>query len=225
MRARLVAVFFLLAGSLGFAFGTQMLVSGIAGLQADLFIKDWQQRRELPSERAHEVARDAAQRASTWFPVPHGRLAEREGLIGSWLTYNRPFGDPRYDADRRAALSAYQASLQARPGWPSAWVGVARLKLELGETDVAFQEALQNALVYGAVRWEIQRDVARIGLLAWPTLPMADQSRVLEAASRTAARNRYAASDLALYLDHADVRPAFCRYQRALNRPSHRICR
>jgi len=221
---RMAAILLLLAGVLGLYLGGRILMSGIAGVQADIFIEDWQDRGALASERAHDVAVDAAQRAAAWFPSAHGELAEREGRIRSWRTYDRPFGDPQYEADRRATLHAYRASVTARPGWPDAWVGVARAKLELGETDAEFLRALRNALAYGAVRWEIQRDVARIGLLAWDALPMADQSRVLDAASSTVSRSRREATALLPYLEYAGMLPAFCIYQRALQREAFRIC-
>lgn len=221
---RLLAVIVLLFGVAGLYLGGRMLMSGIAGLQADLFLDDWQERGALPSDRAAEVALEAAQSASDWYPGVHAELSGREARVLAWRSFQRPVGDPEVETERRAALSAWRASVAARPTWPHGWVGLAQIKWELGETDTEFLEALRNALAHGVVRWEIDRDVARIGLLAWDELPMADQSRVLEAASRTASRNRREATALAPYLDHAGLTPALCIYQRALQRESHRLC-
>ena len=223
-RVRTGAALLLLVGALGVYLGGRMLMSGLAGLQADLFLENWHERGSMPSERASEVALEAARRASQWYPGAHAEHSQREAHILAWRSFERPVGDPEAEAARREALSAIRASVAARPTWPHGWVDLARAKLELDETDAEFLEALRNALDYGIFRWEIDRDVARIGLLAWDRLPMWHQGRVLEAASRTASHNRGEAAALAPYLEYAGITPAFCTYQRSRQRESHRLC-
>lgn len=221
---RVLAVCLMLVGAAGVYLGGRMLMAGLAGLQADLFLADWQARGGIPSERAAEVALAAAQRAVTWYPVAHAELLQREGRVLAWRSYARPVGDPEVEADRLRALAVFREAVAARPAWPHAWVGLAQAKRELGEPDAEFLAALRNALTYGHGRWEIQRDVARIGLLEWENLPMPDQGRVLEAASRTASDQRREASRLAPYLEYAGITRSFCIYQRALRRETNGLC-
>lgn len=162
--------------------GTSLLFAGIASHQASAFLSDWERKGEEPGERAWQIARDAAQRAIDFYPVANGAYQHRLGLIEQWQQFRQPFGEPKAEASRRAALQAFRAATEARPTWPEHWSALAYAKLYLLEFDAEFHTALRRAHELGPWRIDINRRLAEIGFIAWPQLDAGERECILESA-------------------------------------------
>ncbi|MCY1524480.1 hypothetical protein D9M68_594130 [compost metagenome] len=165
--------------------GAYMLLAGIASFQADAFIGAWDTRGQEPSARAWEVAHNAAQRAIRLYPVADGDRLDRLGRIHSWKQFRQPYADPAAQHSRRAALDAYRAATVARPTWPYTWARLAHSKLYLQEFDDEFDQAMVRAFQLGPWRIGVNRELAEIGLSAWPQLNEAQRQATLESARRS----------------------------------------
>jgi hypothetical protein len=165
--------------------GACLLIAGIASYQAQAFIDDWARKGTEPSPRAWEVAHTAAQRAVDLYPGSNGEYLERLGRIHQWRQFRQPFGAADAEASRRAALEAFRAASEARPTWPANWAALAYAKLYLLELDDEFAHALQQARLHGPTRIEINRTLAEIGLIAWPSLSDEQREATMESARRT----------------------------------------
>lgn len=173
--------------------GVRMTSAGIADYQTRAFLADWESKAAPPSPRAWQVALDAAQRASSHYPVANGAYLERLGYVHAWQHFNTAFGAAQAQASRQAARDAYRAAIAARPTWPHAWAALAQVKLALLELDDEFRHALAQAQRLGPWRADINRRVAETGFIAWAHLPSPQQDLVLLAAShaiRQSARDR-----------------------------------
>ncbi len=149
--------------------GVQLL-AGVASVQAEMFLKDWEQKRTAPSERAWQVALAAAQRSNNLLPLDNGEYLDRLGRVHEWQGVFEPFGDTGAAGSRRDALSAYRQAAQQRPLWPHTWSQLAYSKLRLLEFDHEFDQALLEADRLGPWRMNVQAQLAEIGMIAWPQL-------------------------------------------------------
>lgn len=160
-----------------------LLQAGIASQRSERYLQHWQQLGEPPSPRTWALARQAARRASERYPVANGEYLDRLGRVSLWQP-----GVPAHAAELRAqrqdALAAFRQSLAARPGWPWTWVRLAHAKLALGQLDEEFDLALRRASALGHGRPEVNRDLAGLGLYAWPALDIGQRTLTLEAARR-----------------------------------------
>ncbi len=167
--------------------GAQMLLAGIASYQAEAFISSWDKRGNEPGAAAWDVAHNAAQRAIRLYPVADGDRLDRLGRIYSWKEFRQPYADPAAQHSRRAALDAYRAATSARPTWPYTWARLAHSKLYLQEFDGEFERAMVQAFQLGPWRIGVNRELAEIGLSAWPHLNQAQRQATLESARRSLA--------------------------------------
>ncbi|WP_342245221.1 hypothetical protein [Pseudomonas sp. OTU5201] len=165
--------------------GAHMLLAGIASFQAEAFTNSWDKRGQEPSAGAWEVAHNAAQRAIRLYPVADGDRLDRLGRIHSWKQFRQPYADPSAQRSRRAALDAYRAATIARPTWPYTWARLAHSKLYLQEFDDEFEQAMVQAFQLGPWRIGVNRELAEIGLSAWPHLNQAQRQATLESARRS----------------------------------------
>lgn len=188
---RLAALLVAVAASVLLFGGGGLLLAGIADHQVEVFLDDWQQAasagRPAPGERAWQVAHAAAERAVEVYPAVDGKRLERLGVVYSWQHYRQPYAAVRAEASRRSALAAYRAAVLARPTWPYAWAHLARTKLSLLEIDAEFAHALRQASVFGPWRPAINRELAEIGVMAWPGLGRDLRRLTLQALQRAAA--------------------------------------
>ncbi len=166
-------------------FSARMTLAAIYSFQADSFLADWAKTGAEPDPAAWEVARQAAQSAIDLNPVANGEYYDRLGRIHEWRQHRHLFGDVKAAESRREAVIAYRASLAARPTWPYSWNNLAYAKLRLLELDEEFQTALHQAFKYGPWRLLVNRRIAEIGLIAWPSLDPLTRQLVLESARRT----------------------------------------
>lgn len=170
--------------------GVRMTSAGIADFQAQAFLADWETKSAQPSQRAWDVAHQAARRAIAHYPVANGAYLERLGYIHAWQHFSQPFGSTDAQPSRQAARDAQRAAVQARPTWPYAWAALAEAKLNLLEFDDEFHQALANALRYGPYRADIQRRVAAVGFIAWPQLSPHQQTTTLDVAANAITQAR-----------------------------------
>ena len=176
-----------LAALLLMLFGGRLLLAGIADYQAEAFLTAWETAGKEPDERAWNIAHDAAQRAIDLYPVADGERLDRLGRIYSWQQFRQPYAAPQALASRQAALEAYRASVSARPTWPDSWARLAHAKLYLQQFDDEFAIALKQAFALGPWRIAVNRELAQIGLIAWPHLSLTQKQATLESARRVAA--------------------------------------
>jgi len=190
--------------------GLRLLAADMNSYQAASFVSDWQGRGHVPSEKAWQVARDAAQRAVAVSPVASGSHYHRLGAVYEWRHSASYLGDPAARESRLAALAAYRRAAALRPLWPYGWVRLANLKLQLLELDGEFDEALGKAAALGPWRPRINAEVARIGLLAWHELAAGQRTLVLEALRRVAVQQPAAARDLQALAARLQLLAAVC---------------
>lgn len=167
--------------------GGRMSLAGIASYQAEAFIGAWAKTGTEPSDRAWQVAHDAAQRANALYPVANGDYLDRLGRVYSWQQFLQPYAAPAAQDSRRAALGAYRASVAARSTWPYTWERLAHSKLYLQEFDDEFAQAMAQAFQRGPWRIGVNRELADIGFSAWPKLNPSQRQAALESARRSVA--------------------------------------
>lgn len=190
--------------------GASLLFAGIASHQASAFLSDWERKGEEPGERAWQIAHDAALRAIDLYPVANGAYQHRLGLIEQWKQFRQPFGEPKAQASRRAALQAFRAATEAQPTWPEHWSALAYTKLYLLEFDGEFHAALRRAHVLGPWRIDINRRLAEIGFIAWPQLDASERATLLESARRTVAYSAQEAQSLMLIAKRTGMIDELC---------------
>ncbi|GAA0691888.1 hypothetical protein GCM10009104_18600 [Marinobacterium maritimum] len=183
----------LLALPLLYLAGGQLL-AGIASVQGEMFLQDWEQKRTAPSERAWQVAFEAANRSNSLLPIDNGEYLDRLGRVNEWQGVFKPFGDVESIESRRDALTAYRQAAQLRPLWPHTWAQLAYIKLRLLEFDKEFDQALLQADRLGPWRMSVQAQLAEIGMIAWPQLDQQQRRSVWMSLQKTlmydAARTR-----------------------------------
>jgi hypothetical protein len=203
---RWIAPAFLLLLALFGLFGAvQYTVAGLAQLQVQAFLDDWHTRGEVPSAAAAAVAEAAAERRLASYPRVLGEAYEQAALVHEWQAFPVAIGLPEASSSRQRALELYRKAAAERPDWPQAWLGIARMKLDLWEVDAEFQQAFENAHRLGHARFQIHRDLTRIGILGWVALDENQRAMTLESARRTAALGRAERDWVQLHLDWAGL--------------------
>jgi len=107
-------------------------------------------------------------------------------------------------------LDAYRAAVAARPTWPDSWARLAHAKLYLLQFDREFDQALHQAAVLGPWRVGINRELAEIGLTAWPQLDAAQQAAIIESARRTVAYSPTEARRTYQLAEHTGMTDLLC---------------
>lgn len=203
---RWLAPALLLALALFGLFGSaQYVLAGLAKLQVQAFLDDWLDRGEVPSAAAAAVAEAAAERRLASYPIVPGEAYEQAALVHEWQVYRAPIGAPEAAASRQRALELYRKAAAERPDWPQAWLGIARMKLDRWEVDAEFYQAFEKAHQLGHARFQVHRDLTRIGTLGWMVLDENQRAMTLESARRTAALGRAERAWVQLHLDWAGI--------------------
>jgi hypothetical protein len=162
-------------------FSFTMLEAGIASYRAERYLTYWETLEQAPPASARTKAKEAALQATEVFPVANGEYLDRLGRIYAWNKGAAPAHD-----DMIAARMAFDESLEARPDWPWTWVRMVYAKLQLKEVDDQLSQALRRAIDTGGGHHEIDKDLAQMGLRAWPELSISERALMLEAAVRSA---------------------------------------
>ncbi|SEJ26141.1 hypothetical protein SAMN05216201_106127 [Pseudomonas linyingensis] len=204
--------------------GGCLLLAAIASYQTQAFLDDWSAKRNEPSPQAWQIAHAAAQRAVSLYPGSNGEALERLGRVLQWQQFRHPFGAAEAEQSRRAALEAFRSASQARPTWPHNWAALAYAKLYLLEFDHEFAHALQQAQALGPTRVEINRSLAEIGLIAWPSLTDEQRTATLEAARRTIRYSRKEAQNLLTIAQRTGMSEILCQDIDTATRNEQKIC-
>ncbi|WPP47383.1 hypothetical protein [Pseudomonas sp. AN-1] len=204
--------------------GASLLFAGIASHQASAFLSDWERKGEEPGERAWQIAHDAAQRAIDFYPVANGAYQHRLGLIDQWQQFRQPFGEPKAEASRHAALAAFRSATEARPTWPEHWSSLAYAKLYLLEFDAEFHTALRRAHELGPSHADINRRLAEIGFITWPQLDAAERERVLESSRRIVAYSTQEARNLLTIAEQTSMTEELCASLSNETKTARKIC-
>lgn len=211
---RALALVLLLFGALGVYLALRLLWSALASLQVGLFLEDWEQRSQPPTEVAWTVAETAAQRALAWHPVPSSQLWVQRAIVYEWASFGHGIGDPDARKQREQALADYRVAREARPLWPYYSLYYANVKWLLDEPDAEFHAALADAWQHGPHRPLVQQEIARLGAMNWANLSIAERSRTLQATGQVFRHHRQLARDLWPWIVDAGLEWHVCTYLR-----------
>ncbi|VVP27788.1 hypothetical protein PS900_04195 [Pseudomonas fluorescens] len=204
--------------------GTRLIIAGIAGYQADVFIQTWEKNNSEPQPDVWNAVHAAAQRAIDLYPVANGDYLDRLGRIQSWKYFRQPYAEATARYSRLAALDAYRASVIARPTWPYTWARLAHTKVYLQEFDNEFDNALATAFELGSWRVGVNRELAEIGFLAWSKLDEKQRLASLESARRTVANGPREAKRLLQIAEHSHRRQTLCDSLDTALKTARKIC-
>lgn len=181
-----VLLLFLLMLSLVLMYlSARLLMAGVNGVQVQMFLDDWMRRDAAPTDRAWQVAHQAAESAVRWSPAADGDAYGQLGRVNEWYRFGERFGSEEAKAARLAALEAYRAETRVRPLWPYGWTQLALVKLRLLDFDQEFHQALINARQHGGGRPRVHAQIAEISFMAWPYLSETEKQAAWESAEMT----------------------------------------
>lgn len=204
--------------------GSRMLLAGIASYQTDAFLENWSAKAEEPSERAWQIAHEAARRAIDLYPTANGVYLERLGLIQQWKEFRRPYGAPQAMGSRQAAAQAFREAIAVRPNWPDNWTALAHAKLYLSEFDTEFHHVLAQAHVLAPWRIGVNRRLAEIGFITWPRLDVMERESILESARRTVAYSPVESKKLFAIATNTGMTDALCNSLPKALKTIRKIC-
>jgi len=187
------------------------LMAGITGRQAQMFLDDWGQKSNDPSEKAWQFAVDAAARSLEWKPGSGAAHADRLGRILEWYRVNQPFGDADAEPARRKAVEAYRQSVEARPLWPYTRIQLAYAKLRLLEFDAEFHQQLAEARRLAPWRVRIHGPLAEIGMIAWPQLSEQEKAETWQSLELVLRYDPSRAKPLQDLAERAGLTTAMCK--------------
>lgn len=193
------------------AVSAMTLLSSMHASQAQMFLDDWGNRGELPSEKAWHVAAQAAERSTALSVTAQGKYLDRLGRVYEWQHVTLPFGATAATESRQKALAAYRSSIETRPLWPYTWVQLAFVKLRLLEFDQEFDRALQQANQLGPTRVRVQAPLAEISFIAWPQMDEGQRQTAWQAFEFTLGQDGRRAARLKGLIDQAGLTDEMCR--------------
>ena len=179
-------VVILIVSAAGAVLAMQMMSAGIATYQVESFLDDWVSKRQPPSDKAWNIAHQAAARAVDNFPVANGNYYDHLGRIYQWHAVFESHGDIAAQPSGLKAMEAYRHSADARPLWPYTWVQIAFIKLRMLDFDEEFDHALSKATSLGPWRPRVNTAIAEIGFQAWQDLTLSQRRLVIESWRRAA---------------------------------------
>lgn len=180
-RNRIVPWLMLVGGVALLLLGSAMTSAGMGKVRAEAFMDSWAQGGGEPGAVAWEAVSQAAANAVSFYPVANGEYEDRLGRVFLWHDYRQPFGAPTARESRELALKAFQRSLAARPVAPATHARLAHTYLYLKRLDASFVGHLGQARHQGPWQSDVNRELAEVGLLAWPSLAPAQRAQVMEA--------------------------------------------
>lgn len=189
--------------------GSQMTMAGLFAQQAQRQIDAWHAAAQAPAGGQWLLAHNAARKAVAWYPVAQGDYLDRLGRVESWAAVGQPPAGA--ESAHRAALEHYRQALAVRPNWPYTWVGLVESKVALRQFDGELDHAFKHALALGPWRIGVNRDLARIGLQAWPQLNPAQRLVTLQSVSRAAAFSVQERQQVLVLAEQNDLLAVVCR--------------
>lgn len=161
--------------------GIAMTSAGVERVRAEAFMSHWAERRAEPAPAAWEAARLAAATAVARYPVAHGDYEDRLGRVHLWRHYRHPFGAEDARASREQAVAAFERALAARPVAPGTHARLASAHLYLLRLEVPLARHMGLARAQGPWQPDVNRELAEVGLMAWPSLAPLQREQAMEA--------------------------------------------
>lgn len=222
---RLLPVLLVLPLALGLMVeGARLLMAGVAGYQADAFLTAWAKAGSEPAPQAWQVARQAAARAVQLYPAANGAYLDRLGRVYSWQHFQQPFGQKQAAPARRAARQAFRDALAARPVSPFTQARLLHSKLYLLEFDTEFDQAFRRADALGQWQLAVNRELAEVGLIAWPSLTPAQRELTLKHAQRAVAFSLRESQHVMRLAQHTGMTGVLCQHLDTELKTNRKIC-
>lgn len=207
------ALLAVLLGGMLAILGSRWLIAEWNGEMAQTSLNNWAEQGGQPAPAAVASAEAQAIQSIRFHPGRSGEHWDRLGRIYAWANWDasitlvdtppaliaparllaEPIGrDGAQSAERTRlrALSAYDQAVSLRPLWPYGQLRLASARLNSGLPDARFNALLREGFELGPWRRSVNREVARLGLIAWDYLEPATRFVVLEACRRTAGFGR-----------------------------------
>ena len=159
----------------------KLMMADIKGYQAKRMIERWEKHDKITSQEDLDHAYINIEKARWWAP-DYPKFIQYEALILKWHATSPEYLDNAVQSGKllRASLDRYEQELVQRPTWPYAWSAYANTKLMLGEIDEKFAFALDRAFFYGPWESQVQLEIIRTGLSAWPELSLDSKKLVFK---------------------------------------------
>lgn len=180
-RDRLAAAFVLVAGAALLCLGAAMTGAGIERVRAEAFMSHWAEQGAEPEAAAWQAAQRAASTAVARYPVANGDYEDRLGRVYLWRHYRHDFGAETARESRQQAVAALQRSVAARPVAPGTQARLARAHLYLQQLEAPLARHMALARAQGPWNRDVNRELAEVGLVAWPSLAPAQRRQAMEA--------------------------------------------
>lgn len=180
-RDRLISALVLLSATGMLGLGVAMTRAGVDTVRADAFMTHWAAQGGEPEVRAWEAAQLAAAAAASRYPVANGEYEDRLGRVYQWRHFQHSFGDEAARASREQAVAAFERSLAVRPVAPGTHARLARSHLYLLQLDAPLARHMALARAQGPWQPDVNRELAEVGLVAWPSLAPAQRVQAMDA--------------------------------------------
>jgi hypothetical protein len=161
--------------------GLAMTGTGIEKVRAEAFMERWAQKGSEPDALAWSAARDAAATAVARYPVFNGEYEDRLGRVYLWRHFRQPPGAAIARDSLEQAREAFDRSLSARPVAPATQARLAHTYLLLQQPGAALSRHISMARAQGPWQVEVNREVAEVGLMAWPSLAPVPRQQAMDA--------------------------------------------
>lgn len=192
--------------------GSRLLMADLNQYRASHFLSDWEGKRQVPSDRAWQVAEQAMQDAISWYPGENAAYVEQLGYMWQWRAYSANSSAEQRQFGQQQAIAAFRQATAQRPVWPYAWSGLAYAKMTAAEYDQEFRHAMQQAAHYGPTRIGINKRIAEIGLYSWPYLDLELRELVLSQAAYAARYSRGSRRELFTWAAETGRQQLLCQY-------------
>ncbi|BBP44486.1 hypothetical protein [Thiosulfativibrio zosterae] len=209
-----------------------MFISSLYAIQANLFLKDWQNKAStqkeivfIPTEQAWLNANQASQKAINNAPVKDAFLEEQAAKIYQWKTYAEPFGDSISQSNRALALQGYRSQTKITPLWPAAWLNLVSIKIELSEYDQEFYNAFSMAEQTANQNPEVSSRITILGVQAWKNLDNPTKTKVLKNIITEAGLSKKNSQDLKPLLQAYKMLDISCFYAKAIKANTFELCK
>lgn len=178
---RVIAVLMLSVAACLLLLGGAMTSAGVSKIRAEAFMSHWAKERLEPDTVAWEVARKAAAASVEYYPVANGEYEDRLGRMYLWRHYKHPFGAKVAQGSRILAMNAFGRALDARTISPNTHARLASTHLYMLRMSDAFFRHIEIARAQGPWVVEVNREIAEVGFMAWPSLTMESKKNALDA--------------------------------------------
>lgn len=194
--------------------GTAMTLAGVDKVRAEAFMSHWAGKGTEPDLAAWNAAQLAAVTAVARYPVANGDYEDRLGRVYLWRHYQQSFGAVEARDGREQAVAAFNRSLVARPVAPGTHARLARAHLYLLQLDAPLVRHMALAREQGAWQPDVNRELAEVGLVAWPSLAPAQRVQAMEAYCAAQVRPAPSPDPVPELVRRAGAPPTSCQNRR-----------